>query len=134
MQSRRNPTLPQADAAWLAVVAKVGSTQPNPFLDAALQYAAWGWRVHPLRPKDKKPLLTDWPTKATTDATQLVAWWTEHPDANVSLVPGPKSAGLAVVDVDPRNSGLEMLARLRAKFSDGLRSSNRRGNWHGKRT
>jgi hypothetical protein len=89
---------------------------PNPFLDAALAYAARGWRVHPLVPRDKKPRLKDWPTLATTDAEQIRAWWREEPDANVGLVPGPKSAGLAVVDVDPRNGGLVTWEALRRRL------------------
>src|SRR5436309_714656 len=66
------------------------------FLAAALEYAARGWRVHPLVPRDKKPLLDAWPDKATTDAATIISWWTRWPDANVGLVPGAKSAGLVI--------------------------------------
>lgn len=93
-------------------------TKIGPFLGAALQYAARKWRVHPLKPRDKVPLLKDWPEKATPDPATIFEWWTRWPDANVGLVPGAHGAGLAVVDVDPRNGGIATLERLRDAFPD----------------
>ncbi|MFC2023908.1 bifunctional DNA primase/polymerase, partial [Chloroflexota bacterium] len=65
-------------------------------LDAALAYGSRGWRVHPLRPGDKKPLLKGWPQKATTDAGTIRGWWTQCPDANVGVATGD----LIVIDID----------------------------------
>src|SRR5213080_1336637 len=89
-------------------------------LQAAREYARRGWRVHPLVPGQKKPLVADWPDKATTDAAIICGWWAQWPDANAGLVPGNKSGGLAVVDVDPRNDGMATLERLRQRFAGGV--------------
>lgn len=96
--------------------APAAGTGENPFLRAALMYAARGWRVHPLRPRDKAALLKGWPEQATTDADTIRAWWAKTPTANVGLVPGPRSAGLAVIDVDPRNGGLATFETLRGQL------------------
>jgi Bifunctional DNA primase/polymerase, N-terminal/CHC2 zinc finger len=79
-------------------------------LDAAIDYAARGWRVFPLRAGSKEPPRQfSWPQRATTDAGQLRAWWSLRPDLNLAIVTGD---GLAVLDIDPRNGGLESFARL----------------------
>jgi hypothetical protein len=104
-------------------------------LDAALSYAARGWRVHPLhtptitdtgarcscargfgcpdKQKGKHPRLSEWPEHATTDAVRIQAWWKKWPTANIGIVTGPQS-GLAVLDIDPRNGGDVTLAQLLA--------------------
>lgn len=67
-------------------------------LASALACAARGWFVHPVRPRDKRPLLVDWPNAATTDPDRIRAWWDEHPLANVGVATGPSR--LLVVDLD----------------------------------
>ena len=88
--------------------------EPSPsMLDEALAYAKKGWPVFPLVPGDKQPLIS---TKrggrgfhdATTDADQIRAWWTAHPNANIAVATGQVS-GLVSVDVD----GPKGEARLR---------------------
>jgi len=114
----------QPDPAWLKTrPADYPADRPwpppklSPFGGAALAYAlVRGWRVHPLRARDKKALLKDWPAKATADPAQVVDWWRATPDANVGLVPGSRCAGLAIVDVDPRNGGLATWEGLRARL------------------
>lgn len=71
---------------------------------AALYYASLGWPVFPLVPSDKIPLFSkknggNGVKDATTDAEQVTAWWTDHPDANIGLATGGASS-LYVVDVD----------------------------------
>jgi putative DNA primase/helicase len=80
------------------------------FLSAALQYAGLGWRVHPLRPRGKVPLLNDWPSKATTDLDTIRGWWRQWPTANVGLVCGGTS-NFWVLDIDGA-VGAESLALL----------------------
>ena len=47
----------------------------NALLAAALQYAARGWHVLPLRPRGKQPLTRHGCQEATVDAAAIVAWW-----------------------------------------------------------
>lgn len=70
----------------------------NPLLSAALTYAARGWPVLPLRPRDKVPLNPTGSRGATTDAAQIEAWWQAHPAANVGIATG--GAAPWVLDLD----------------------------------
>jgi putative DNA primase/helicase len=90
-------------------------------LEEALGYAAIGWRVHPCRADNKRPL-TRWGTEATTNEFTIEQMWTRWPDALIAVCTG---SGLAVVDVDPRNGGMydDDLART-------LTSETRSGGWH----
>jgi putative DNA primase/helicase len=87
-------------------------------LDAALQYAAHGWFVFPLRPMGKTPLTPHGFKDATTEEAQIRAWWTEHPDANIGVATGARSA-ITVLDVDVKEwkgkHGDQALASLIAK-------------------
>jgi hypothetical protein len=73
------------------------------FLETALQCAARGWHVFPLKPRGKYPLIprTAGGTgykDATVDAAQIAAWWTQCPSANVGIACG--ASDLYVVDCD----------------------------------
>jgi bifunctional DNA primase/polymerase-like protein/AAA domain-containing protein/primase-like protein len=68
---------------------------------AASAYAARGWFVFPLKPRTKEPVTAHGFKDATTDADQIARWWTETPDANVALHPGPSR--VVVIDVDGRD-------------------------------
>lgn len=70
----------------------------NPLLSAALAYAARGWPVLPLRPRDKVPLNPTGSKGASTDAAQIEAWWQAHPAANVGIATG--GAAPWVLDLD----------------------------------
>ena len=81
------------------------------FLDLARKFASIGWPVFPLKPRDKKPLISkkrggNGYKDATTDMTQIEAWARMCPNANVGIATG--GAGLVVLDVD----GPEGLAQL----------------------
>jgi hypothetical protein len=80
----------------------------NELLEAALSYAARGWRVHPLKPGEKVPILPKWPERATTDPEIIRAWWEKRPTANVGIACGGP-ANLLVLDVDGPE-GVEALA------------------------
>ncbi|MEV0962525.1 bifunctional DNA primase/polymerase [Streptomyces sp. NPDC049910] len=82
-------------------------------LNAALDAAAQGWRVFPLRPGSKRPALhgeaacpgtgpcagghLKWEQRATTDPGRIRATWSRAP-YNVGIATGP--SGLVVVDLD----------------------------------
>jgi hypothetical protein len=73
-------------------------SEGNRLCAAALAYARRGWAVHPIRPRDKRPLLAGWPHQATADPKTIQAWWARWPQANIGLACGP--SGLTVVDLD----------------------------------
>jgi hypothetical protein len=102
-----------------------------PLLDAALHYQALGWSVVPLhtptpagcscskgsrcRAAGKHPRFP-WRDHQHGRATaaDVAAWWRSWPEANVGLVTGMVS-GVAVLDVDARNGGLDTLHELDAR-------------------
>lgn len=82
--------------------------------EAALRYAAWGWRVFPLhgfvngsctcgRPScsspGKHPLVRRGLYEASTDARVIKEWWRRWRSANVGVATGAVSQ-IAVIDVD----------------------------------
>jgi len=79
-------------------------------LTFASEYASRGWPVFPVKAKGKTPLIKDWPNQATTDQSQVRAWWTQFPEASIGLATG-KKAGLFVIDVDGEE-GFESLKSL----------------------
>lgn len=97
---------------------------PRSMLDHALGYADAGWPVFPLSPRTKRPATAHGKDDATTDETQIRAWWTSTPTANIGLRPVP---GVIVLDVDPRNGGnLDALGHLPATWI--ARTGG--GGWH----
>jgi putative DNA primase/helicase len=90
-------------------------------LRAALVYASWGWHVHPLRPGDKRPLLSNWPQRATTDADAIRRWWGRWPQANIGLACGPSRLLAIDLDVKAGVDGLAAWEALKAQlgFEDG---------------
>lgn len=71
----------------------------NELLSAALLYASIGWRVFPLKPRDKSPATINGFKNATTDEGQIRAWWAENPAYNIGIATGN---GLVVIDVDDK--------------------------------
>ena len=70
--------------------------------DTALRYAELDLSVIPLVPKDKRPLLSSWAAYQHRRATakEIDSWFEKWPNANVGIVCGAVSGGLAVIDVD----------------------------------
>jgi len=92
------------DARSAASIAEMDAdvkTDSNALLDAALSYAARGWRVLPCAPGGKEPLtwlVSHGARDATTDMATIRSWWQRAPDANVGLASDP----LVFVDVDAK--------------------------------
>ncbi|MEU8867112.1 bifunctional DNA primase/polymerase [Streptomyces umbrinus] len=66
-------------------------------LTAALDAALRDWHVFPLVPGDKRPAVSSWEQRATTDRDRITRCWT-HAPYNVGIAAGP--SGLVVVDLD----------------------------------
>lgn len=74
-------------------------------LAAAQAYLARGLSVIPLRPKDKRPLLSSWlvyQERLPTEA-EILDWWTRWTEANIAIVTGVVSS-IVVLDVDDRKA------------------------------
>lgn len=74
-------------------------------LEAALRYAAVGWPVLPLAPRQKTPHGLQAPRgchDATTDERCIRAWWRVCSDMNVGIATG---CGLVVIDLDVSADG-----------------------------
>lgn len=71
--------------------------RPPRLLDAALQYAAWGWPVFPLKPEAKTPATKHGFKDATHDIDRITQWWTKYPQSNIGL---PTGHAFDVVDID----------------------------------
>ena len=60
----------------------------NNFKSRAAQVLSRGFRVIPIEPRGKKPLIAEWPSKATAGQGAIDSWAEQFPDANVGLVAG----------------------------------------------
>ncbi len=94
--------------------------------DAALRYAALGYPVFPCAPGEKAPMTPHGFRDATTDAAQIEAWWTQHPDANVAM----PTAGLLVIDVDGAENPWPGDAKKALDLARGPVSLTPRGGRH----
>jgi hypothetical protein len=82
-------------------------------LQQALALAAKGFRVFPIKPGAKHPpLLTGWPTKATSDPALVEMYWLPMPDANVGI----HCENLCVIDCDVAKNGNDSLEALRTVY------------------
>lgn len=85
---------------------------PTTTLEAALDYAARGWRIFPCKPRTKYPATPHGCKDATTDEKLIRAWWQRWPEANVALACGPESGVYCIdIDLDPEKgvNGFESL-------------------------
>lgn len=85
-----------------------------------LELAARGWFLFPVKAGHKRPLITEWEQRASTDPEQLLRFFLRHPGCNAGVACGP--SGLYVIDADtpkadadPVGGGVEVLAQLAAE-------------------
>ncbi|GJD96601.1 hypothetical protein OCOJLMKI_3824 [Methylobacterium iners] len=96
----------------------------NLSLGQALAYAAHGWRVFPVNAGNKKPwdpetdrLMGAWQHRATTDPTQIEAWWKARPDLGVGVATGRETRVIVLdFDVTKGKDGLADKAKLEARY------------------
>jgi putative DNA primase/helicase len=101
---------------------------PHGLLTAALQYAALGLLVVPVHSingdgwcscKDgkscsspgKHPRTQHGIHDATRDRAVIESFWAKWPDSNIGIATG-RASRIAVIDIDPRNGGLETIEKL----------------------
>lgn len=108
----------------------------NGFLQSALNYTKHGLKVVALHspeehggctcgktgckhigkhPRYHEGLLPHGANSATNDQRIVEEWYKLWPDANVAIATG-KESGIIVLDIDPRNGGLESLLRLEETY------------------
>lgn len=94
-------------------------TTDNTNLDAALDLAAQGLHIVPIKPGEKRPAWDRWVEKATVDPDFITEWWTAHPDHGIGIATGPAS-GVFVLDVDIANgkNGADTLKRLEQEHGE----------------
>jgi hypothetical protein len=71
-------------------------------LEAALDLARRNWQVFPLRPRDKRPAVRNWETRATADPDRITRAWSAGP-FNIGIACGPSR--LVVIDLDRPKPG-----------------------------
>ena len=99
------------------------ASAPSSALDHALQYAALGLRVLPIKPGSKRPPMKEWVTAATNNVDTITSWFTHlYADHGVGLAMGAQPNGqfifaLDIDEHDPAHSGIETLADLEGTHS-----------------
>lgn len=82
-------------------------------LDQALALARQGFNVFPVIEGGKIPAIEKWQLRATTDADQIVKWWTNRPNNNVGICTTRFRDGhLLVLDADAKDDGPATVADL----------------------
>ena len=73
----------------------------------ALHLASLGMKIFPMKENEKRPQITDWPNKASSDSAQIKAWFRQFKNMNYGIACEP--SGLAVVDLDVKH-GIDGIA------------------------
>jgi hypothetical protein len=89
----------------------------NSFKEAALAHAKNGFYVIPLVENSKRPLISDWQNRATTNPLQIESWWSEHPNANIGIA--CEVSNLIVIDLDKSKGALPPSPWIELGAKDG---------------
>ncbi|MBM4222886.1 MAG: DUF3987 domain-containing protein, partial [Gammaproteobacteria bacterium] len=111
-------------------------------LDWAMQYVNQGWSVIPLYEADidghcscgkknctsvgKHPRVKNGSKDGSSDPLMVKKWWNIWPNANIGIVTGSASK-ICVLDIDPKNGGLDSLSMIQEKYGPLMSSSVRSG-------
>jgi len=79
-------------------VRSIKAIDQNSLKAVALAHAKNGFYVIPLVENSKRPLISDWQNRATTNPLQIDSWWSEHPNANIGIA--CEVSNLIVIDLD----------------------------------
>lgn len=101
-------------------------------IDLALHHARSGYRVFPLVPNGKIPLIpkergSHGCLDATTDLARVEEWWNQYPQANIGIATG---RGLLVIDVDPRKDSGWLLNLQALELPQTFTVRTWSGGWH----
>lgn len=80
------------------------------FRRAALDYAAHGWPIFPLKPGGRMALEANGAAAATTNVLQIEQWWSHWPAANIGLDCG--RAGVVAIELNTGQGGMTTWAAL----------------------
>ena len=96
--------------------------QTSWILDTALDYAAAGFAVMPVKRSDKAPYTPHGLKDASKDPDTIRGWWKQWPDANVAIACGTVSNNIVVIDVDNKpelgKNGMHSLDIWQAEHGD----------------
>jgi hypothetical protein len=89
------------------------------FIDAAAGLVSVGFKIIPIAPGMKVPLIEEWQKQASDDADIIGAWASMWPDANIAIATG-KASGVLVIDLDVKE-GKDGHATIAALAKQGKR-------------
>ena len=93
--------------------------------DMALFLASRKLKLIPLPPRSKAPNFEGWQNKGTSDAAIVARWFETHPRCNYGIL----TAGLLVIDIDPRHGGHVWLRDHEHLLPDTWRFRSGGGGW-----
>ena len=106
------------------------ANETNEFLKHAIWYARLGWHVFPVKPGAKRPLTPTGFHAATRDETQIAAWWTQWPDANIGVATDASGITVYDVDVGEGKQGATAHAQIADRLPLTLMARTRSGGLH----
>jgi len=100
----------------------------------AVEYAGYGWRVLPIRPASKLPIVKAWQRAATAEKTAIIAWWKKWPTANVGICLG-EGSNLIDIECDSEQAEKDYLSLFDGDLPvtatyQGARGKHRLFRWH----
>ena len=110
----------------------------NLTLEWATHYASHGYRVVPIKPREKRPPMGAWQDIATTHTGTIQAWWTgQYADYGIGIVTGQLDDGTRyiVLDLDSKdnNAGPNSIQKIeakRGKLPDTISAITGGGGYH----
>jgi len=88
-------------------------------LGAVLVLAGRGWRMLPVQPRGKAPLIREWQRHATANPEEIRAWGHQYREANWGVACGAGS-GIWVLDVDGEQGAAAVRELCREQGDDWL--------------